>query len=197
MNCEAWLCNAICILVSAAASYLIAKHVRCRAKLTISIEPIISLAKRAIGKNVELGMLGKKVENLSMFRLTLKTGLGRGITSRDVSEKYKPVLRFNGFEVNAIQTINNARANFNIPIGKTADGSKLIFNLNWIRHNTRAEFNISGILKNGITLSQVEVELYPGLLDGVDVRAGGIICKKLNYNNFEHPDGASKQVIIG
>ena len=197
MNWGTWLCNIASIIASGAISYWIARHVRCRAKMTIALESVVSIDKRAIGRNIEFGMSGKKAENLSVFKLTVKTGFGRGITSRDVSSEFKPSLRFKGFEVKDIQTINNDRTNFNIPIGVVANGSKLIFNINWIRHGTCAEFNVSGFLTDVDSPSLVVAELYPGLLDGVDIHTQGMIKKELDYNNFETEDRYGKRIALG
>ena len=185
MSADVWVFNGISVVLSGLISFCIAKWVRLRTRLTIVMNPYVSFGTRALGRKLQIYDKGKPVDNMAMFLLSIKAGKVRGITWRDVCEEYKPVLLIKGLEIRGIQTLKNNRARFNIPIAVATNNSKLILNINWIRHNTCADFLVTGILKEGVAQSDVKVLLYPGLWDGVKVDAGGMIERKQDENNFE------------
>lgn len=187
---ETLIWNAASIIISGITSFCIAKWVRARSKLSISLEPILTMNLNGVGKD-----FGIPDRDLGVFKLTIKTGFVMGVTVGDLYEGYKPAIKMDGFKIKKVITINNNSARFYIPIARTANDTKLILNMNWIRRNTRAEFHVVGSLTRGISATDVKAKLYPGLMKDVDVRPNGLIAPKFDEHNFR-PEGSCAKVEI-
>ena len=167
--------NVISVIASAMLSFCIAKFVRARSRVLISVKP-----------HMEDG-IEKKGERAISFILTISNGwLSRGVTWHNVYKDLKPVLSFNGFHVQSITTINNDLKKFYIPVVPVdkAQPSKVILNIDWIRSNTKAKFLIKGVTTSGLHAKDIVVDLFPGLFHDVKIRSTGNISKTYNRDNF-------------
>lgn len=187
---ETIIWNVVSLFLSGIIAYYVAKCARARAKLTISLEPQVTLDPSALGND-----LGIKSQNLAVFKLTITTGFVMGITSDDICEGHKPAIMLDGLKVRNVITVNNNSARFDIPIARVSNDTKLILNMNWVRRNTRAEFQIVGELFKGMSAKDVKAVLYPGLMKDIDVRPKGLIAHKFNEHNFR-PVGLRAKVEI-
>lgn len=172
------------IVVSGILSYWIARFVHARARLTITLERYIAMDKGALGKSVEVSISGKPIKNLVVLKLSIESGRVMGVNETNIASSFKPSLRIKRFRIVGIRTLNNNRTMFDIPIGKR-DDSTMILNINWIRHNVKAEFLVAGTLEANQKVESLVAEFFPGMLHGVDIRAAGFVSKDLNTTNFE------------
>lgn len=184
MNIEMITWNVLSIFCSGIISFFIAKFIRTEAILKIALEP--EGKKRDTALIVKLWSERNRdlADKTRLFRLTIKTGFVRGVTFYNVYQEKKPSLRIEGIEILDVQTVNNDSSRFYIPIVPTNDKSALIFNVNWIRKRTHAEFLVFYKLKEGMSMTNVHAKLYPGLLHEVKVITGGIVDKQFADNCF-------------
>ena len=140
--------SVIGIVVSAVVSFCVARFVRPWSKVVVLLKPQMEDGTKK-GKGRE-----------ACFILSISNGcFSRGVTSYNVCPDLMPALLFRGFRVRSVMTMNNDLAKFYIPVVPvSADSSKLILNIKWIRSNTEAKFLIKGVLDAGISIKEVVVD---------------------------------------
>ena len=185
MNLESILFNVLSIIGSGLFSFVIAKWVHARAQLKISLLRHTKVDAGALGRSISFKSGDKNLTNLCVLKLTIKSGMFRGITKNNLYGDKKPVLRIRGCKILDVKTVENNLTRFYIAISRKPNANDmLILNIEWLRHNTKAEFLLSVTLEDGVDLRRIKPEFYPGLLHDVDVSVGGLISKKFNAVNF-------------
>ena len=184
MDIEMIAWNVISILCSGMISFFIAKFVRVEASLKVNLQPEDKKSSNALMVKFWSERNRDLADKTLLFKLTIKTGFVRGVTFHNVYQEKKPSLRFEGVEILDVQTLNNDGSRFHIPIGISNDKSTLIFNVNWIRKRTHAEFLVFCKPKDGMPKMNVRARLYPGLLHEVNVLTSGIIDKQFADNCY-------------
>ena len=75
-----------------------------------------------------------------------------------------------------MRTIEYDETRFRIPLGFAAHGSLIIVNLERIRANTRARFQIIGTLSHDAPpINEYFARFYPGTIHNVDTETAGAI----------------------
>ena len=172
---ETLICNVASIIASGVISFLIAKCVRPRAKLKITLKSESAVSQNVLGSELQIGKNGKTVGDIAIFKLSISTGFVMGVTSDNMDAKHKLALDFKGLTIKNIKTVNNNNSRFNIPIGRASKDARLVLNINWMRRSTTAEFLVVGILDRGVKPKDVKADLYIGLLRDVEIVPAGMI----------------------
>ena len=185
MSFESVVFDVLSIIGSGLFSFVIAKWVHARAQLKISLWRYTKVDAGALGKSISFKSGDLKLKNLCVLKLRIRSGAFRGITKNNLYGDKKPVLRIMGCKILDVKTVENNLTRFYIAISrKPKTDDMLMLNIEWLRHNTTAEFLLPVTLKDGVDLKKIKPELYPGLLHDVDVKVGGLISKRLNEVNF-------------
>jgi hypothetical protein len=159
-------------------SYLIARNVIHRSRLHYSLHPAAVLRSRDFGTSLSMNLRGQPVQNLCVFSLEMNLRGRLDISKDEVPDDHKPSIYFPDFRAFDVRTINNDESRFNIPLGIAAGGHMIIGNIDRIRANTRAIFQIIGSFDNEVPdLAQYYVDFYPGAIKNIDVETSGNIRK--------------------
>jgi hypothetical protein len=158
------------------ASWLVAKKFIHRPHLKFSLKPAAILRKSDFGRTFKMSANGNNLDNLCVFNLDMHLK-GKSDLSRDqVPEDNKPTLFFSGFTIYDVRTIEYDETRFSIPLAIAANGSLLIVNIDRMRANTHASFQIIGSFRDStINPEDFLADFYPGSLHNVDIGSAGHI----------------------
>ncbi len=157
-------------------SLWVAKRFIHRPHLKFSIRPAAILRKSDFGRTFKMSANGNNLDNLCVFTLDMHLK-GKSDLSRDqVPEDNKPTLFFPNFTIYDVRTIEYDETRFDIPLAIAAKGALLIVNIERMRANTHASFQIIGSFwDSAIEPEDFSAEFYPGSLHNVDVESSGHI----------------------
>ncbi len=157
-------------------SWFIAKRFIHRPHLRFGLKPAAILRKSDFGRTFKMSANGNNLDNLCVFNLDMYLK-GRSDLSRDqVPEDNKPTLFFPGFTIYDVRTIEYDETRFSIPLSIAAKGALLIINIDRMRANTHASFQIIGSFRDSsIDPEDFSADFYPGSLHNIDVESVGHI----------------------
>ena len=157
-------------------SYIIARNVAHRSKLRFELRLVAVLRARDFGNSLSMTLRGQVVNNLCVFSLELSLKGRLDISKDQVPEDNKPTLFFPNYKAFDVRTINNDQSRFSVPFGIAADGHMIIGNIDRIRANTKAIFQIIGTFVGEVPdLGDYYVDFYPGAVANIDVESSGNI----------------------
>jgi len=158
------------------ASLYITRRFIHRPTLQFSLRKAAVLHKNDFGRSFQMFSKGQELNNLCVFNLEIKLNGHSDISKDQVPEDNKPMMFFPSFTTYDVRTIEWDETRFEIPLGIAANGSMVIININRIRANTTARFQIIGSFwPNAPTPADYLVSFYPGAMHNVDVSAIGNI----------------------
>lgn len=157
-------------------SWLVAKRFIHRPHLIFSLKPAAILRKSDFGRTFKMSANGKELDNLCVFNLGMHLKGKSDLSRSQIPEDNKPTLFFPGFTIYDVRTIEYDETRFNIPLAIAAKGSLLIVNIERMRANTHASFQIIGSFwDSGVDPEEFSADFYPGSLHNVDVESAGHI----------------------
>lgn len=157
-------------------SWFVAKRFIHRPQLRFSLKPTAILRKSDFGRKFEMSANGQNLNNLCVFNLGMHLN-GRADLSRDqVPEDNKPTLFFPRFTIYDVRTIEYDETRYSIPLAIAAKGSLLIINIDRMRANTYANFQVIGSFHDdSVDPEDFTADFYPGSLHNVDIESSGHI----------------------
>lgn len=157
-------------------TYYVALNYIHRPKLTFSLRPAATLLQKDFGSALAMTLRGQAVKNLGVFTLELSLR-GRSDISKDhIPPDRKPSLSFPNFRAFDVRTLNNDESRFDVPLGIAGNGSLIIININHLRSNTKAIFQVIGTFDGDAPSPQsYQVSFFPGVIHNVDVETNGNI----------------------
>lgn len=157
-------------------SYYITRNYIHRPKLTFSLRPAAILHRRDFGNALAMTLRGHAVQNLGIFTLEISLRGHYDISKEHIPEDRKPSLTFPAFRTFDVRTLNNDESRFEIPLGIVAPGNRVIININHLRSNSKAIFQIIGTFEGEVPdLQSYEVEFFPGVIHNVNTETNGLI----------------------
>ncbi|MBP5545517.1 MAG: hypothetical protein ILM98_15705 [Kiritimatiellae bacterium] len=179
------LLNFISVIASGLISFVIARHVKPHAKLSITLDRHMELSKKLLGGSFSFKKDGKTLTNVMVLKLSIATGLFSGVGKDNFHSHYKPCIKIKGFNIVGFNTLNNDRTRFDIPLGLREKDNTIILNINWIQRNSMADFIVVGHIPHGYHENDVEATLFPGLCRDVTVSHSGSLIRGIDRMNFE------------
>lgn len=157
-------------------TFYVTKNFIHRPVLKFELRPAAILRKSDFGRTFEMSANGKALNNLCVFSLDI-TLAGRSDLSKDqVPENNKPTLFFSGFTIYDVRTIDYDESRYSIPLGIARNGLLLIVNIERMRANTHAQFQIIGSFRDGdVEPEDFLADFYPGSMHNIDVQTSGHI----------------------
>jgi hypothetical protein len=159
-------------------SLFVAKRFIHRPHLNFSLRPAAILRKSDFGRTFKMSANGKNLENLCVFNLGLHLKGKSDISKDQIPDNNKPTLFFPNFTIYDVRTIEYDETRFDIPLAIAANGSMLIVNIERMRANTHARFQIIGSYWDSDSNPEdFAADFYPGSLHNIDVESSGHIMK--------------------
>lgn len=171
-----WIAPGVTFILGVGATWLIARREMHRPKLIYTLRPAAVLHTKEVGSALSMTLGGKKVDNLCVFTLEIFLKGRADVAKVQVVEDNKPTLFFPKFRAFNVRTIEYDETRFRIPLGLAGNGSLIVINLERIRANTKAEFQIIGTLRDDAPpVNEYWARFYPGTIHNVDTETAGAI----------------------
>ena len=157
-------------------SYYVTRNFIHRPKLGFNLRPAALLHRHDFGNALAMTLRGRAVDNLGVFTLEISLRGRSDISKDDIPDDKKPSLTFPSFRAFDVRTLNNDESRFEIPLGIAAGGNLIIININHLRSNSKAIFQIIGTFEGDAPqLNTYQTEFFPGVIHNVDVETSGNI----------------------
>ena len=171
-----WIVPGVAFLLGVGATWLVARREIHRPKLIYTLQPAAVLHAKEVGSSLSMALGGEEVDNLCVFTLEIFLKGRADVAKSQVVEDNKPTIFFPKFRAFDVRTIEYDETRFRIPLGLAGNGSLVIVNLERIRANTKARFQIIGTLwHDAPPVNEYLARFYPGTIHNVDTETAGAI----------------------